>query len=205
MSSPARLLTLGVLVSGRGSNLAAIVERIRSGACPARIGVVISNKKEAQALREAGDAPAYFLDPADYPDRLAYDAALAERMKAHDVDLIVSAGYMRLLTSALIEPYRGRIINIHPSLLPAFPGLRAQRQALAHGVKVSGCTVHFVDEEMDHGPIIAQAAVPVFPDDTEASLSARILKEEHRLLPEAIAAYANGGWEGRVSATGGRS
>jgi phosphoribosylglycinamide formyltransferase-1 len=203
MSSPTDRLTLGVLVSGRGSNLAAIVARIQSGACPARIGVVISNKKEAQALREAGEAPALFLDPADYPDRLTYDATLAERMKAHDVDLIVLAGYMRLITPALIEPYRGRILNVHPSLLPAFPGLRAQRQALEHGVKVSGCTVHVVDEEMDHGPIMAQAAVPVFPDDTEASLSERILKEEHRLLPEAIAAYANGVWAGRVSCTGG--
>jgi len=193
---------LGILVSGRGSNLQAVIEAIAAGKLDAEIGVVLSNKKHAQALERAEQhgIPAVFVDPGKYPDREAYDAALCERLQAHRVDLVVLAGYIRLISSRLIRPFSGRIINIHPSLLPAFPGLHAQRQALAYGVKWSGCTVHFVDEKMDHGPIIAQAAVPVFEDDREDSLSARILREEHRLLPEAIRRCLAGGLrlEGRV-------
>jgi len=202
-----RRLTLGILVSGRGSNLAAIVEAIAGGALPATVGVVLSSKKEAEALQRTGGAPAYFVDPAGYADRAEYDLALLHLLKAHGVDLVVLAGYMRLVTSVLIEPYRHRIINIHPSLLPAFPGLRAQRQALEHGAKVTGCTVHFVDEEMDQGPIIAQAAVPILEGDTEAVLAGRILREEHRLLLLAIGYIAEKRLriEGRVVSVGGMS
>ena len=197
-------LTLGVLVSGRGSNLRAIIEAIRRGDLAAQMGVIISSKKDAAALDHAAGYPTCFVDPARYSDRREYDAVLVETLRNHGVDLVVLAGYMRLVTPTLIAPYQNRIINIHPSLLPAFPGLHAQRQALAHGVKVSGCTVHFVDEEMDHGPIIAQTAVTVREDDTEASLSARILVEEHRLLPAVIARYAEGELriEGRRVAVG---
>jgi len=187
-----RRLRLGILVSGRGSNLAAIVEAISSGVLPATVGVVLSSKKEAQALQKTGGAPACFVDPAAYAERAEYDGALVNLLKAHGVDLVVLAGYMRWVTPVLIEAYRHRIINIHPSLLPAFTGLRAQRQALAHGAKITGCTVHFVNEEMDQGPIIAQTAVPVLEGDTEATLSERILCEEHRLLLSAIGHVAAG-------------
>ena len=205
MSDPR--LTLGILVSGRGSNLAAIVEAIADGALPARVGVVLSSKKDAQALQKTGDAPTYFVDPAGYADRTEYDGALVNLLKAHGVDLVVLAGYMRWVTPTLIEPYRGRIINIHPSLLPAFPGLRAQRQALEHGAKITGCTVHFVDEKMDDGPIIAQTAVPILEGDTEALLSDRILHEEHRLLLSAIGHVAAGRLrlDGRIVSVGGVS
>jgi len=202
-----RRLTLGVLVSGRGSNLAAIVSAIASGKLSATVGVVLSSKKEAQALQRTGGAPAYFVDPADYSDRAEYDGALVNLLKVHGVDLVVLAGYMRWVTPALIEPYRHRIINIHPSLLPAFPGLHAQRQALEHGVKVAGCTVHFVDETMDQGPIIAQTAVPILEGDTEATLSERILREEHPLLLSVIGHIAAGRLQidGRVVSVGGVS
>ncbi len=183
-------LTLGVLASGRGSNLQAILDAIERGALPARVGIVLSNKKDAPALLRA--SPSLFVDPAGYASRSDYDAYLATLLRRHGVDLVVLAGYMRLITPPLIAAYPGRIVNVHPSLLPAFPGLHAQRQALHYGVRVSGCTVHFVDEAVDHGPIILQAAVPVLPDDTEETLSARILLEEHRLLPRAISLYAEG-------------
>ncbi len=183
-------LVLGLLVSGRGSNLQAILDAIRGGDLPARVGVVLSNKRGAPALSLAESA--LFVDPGEYANRSEYDAQLARLLQQHGVDLVVLAGYMRLVTSALISAYPNRMINIHPSLLPAFPGLHAQRQALSYGVKVSGCTVHFVDEAMDHGPIIAQATVPVLPGDTEERLSARILREEHLLLPRVIALYAAG-------------
>ena len=202
-----RRLTLGILVSGRGSNLAAIVAAIASGALPATVGVVLSSKKEAQALQKTGGAPAYFVDPAGYADRAEYDGALVNLLKAHGVDLVVLAGYMRWVTPTLIEPYRNRIINIHPSLLPAFPGLRAQRQALEHGAKITGCTVHFVDEKLDHGPIIAQTATPILEGDTEATLSERILHEEHKLLLSAMGHIAAGRLQinGRIVSIGGMS
>jgi phosphoribosylglycinamide formyltransferase-1 len=187
-------LRLGVLASGRGSNLQSILEAIEHGVLSARVAAVISNKKEAQALERAAryQIPAFFLDPSHYPNREAYDTAILQRLQEYQVNFVVLAGYMRLLTPTLIEPYRQRIINIHPSLLPAFPGMRAHRQALEYGVRVSGCTLHFVDEEMDHGPIIAQAAVPVMEGDTEEQLSERILVEEHRLLPQVLQLYAEG-------------
>jgi phosphoribosylglycinamide formyltransferase-1 len=187
-------LCLGVLASGRGSNLQAILEAIERRALSACVAVVISNKKEAQALERAArhQVPALFLDPSHYLSREEYDAAILQRLKEYGVELVVLAGYLRLVTPTLIQPYRDRIINVHPSLLPAFPGLRAHRQALEHGVRVSGCTLHFVDEEMDHGPIIAQASVPVLEGDTEEQLSERILVEEHRLLPQVLQLYAEG-------------
>lgn len=185
---------LGLLASGRGSNLQAIIDAIEAGVLAAEMGVVLSNKKEAEALERAKQhgIPAVFVDPKDHASRETYDGVLCETLKKNHVELVVLAGYMRLLTSSLITPYQGRIINIHPSLLPAFPGLQAQRQALVYGVKVSGCTVHFVDEKMDHGPVIAQAAVQVMEDDNESALAERILLEEHRLLPKVIQYYAEG-------------
>ncbi|MBN4054489.1 phosphoribosylglycinamide formyltransferase [Nitrospira defluvii] len=187
-------LVVGVFSSGRGSNLQAIIDAIEAGRLSARIAVVLSDKKDSQALERARKfkIKAIFIDPKPYENRESYDHACLEALKSCDVELVVLAGYMRILTTHLVAPYRGRMINIHPSLLPAFPGLHAQRQALSYGAKVSGCTVHFVDEEMDHGPIIAQAAVPLREGDTEAALSDRILKEEHRLLVEAIQYYAEG-------------
>jgi phosphoribosylglycinamide formyltransferase-1 len=194
MSELQARLRVGVLASGRGSNLQSIIDAVEKGELPAEIAIVLVNKKEAQALDRARhrNIPAEFLDPDGFPDRVSYDRVLAQRLQARRVDLVVLAGYMRLVTSALIEPFKNRIINVHPSLLPSFPGLRAQRQAVAYGVKVSGCTIHFVDEEMDHGPILLQAPVPVEEGDTEDSLSERILLEEHRLLPKAIALLAQG-------------
>ncbi len=188
------VLRLGVLASGRGSNLQSILDAIAHGALSARVAVVISNKKEAPALERAAQyqVPALFIDPAHYRSREEYDGAILQRLKEYGVELVVLAGYMRLVTRTLIEPYRDRIINIHPSLLPAFPGMQAQRQALEYGVRVSGCTIHIVDEEVDHGPIIAQATVPVFEGDTETALSDRILAEEHRLLPHVLQLYAEG-------------
>lgn len=187
-------LRLGVLVSGRGSNLEAILDAIKQGKLTARVAVVISNKKDAAALERAAryQVPALFLDPTRYSRREEYDAAVLQQLKEFGVELVVLAGYMRLVTPTLIQPYHDRIINTHPSLLPAFPGIHAQRQALSYGVRVSGCTIHFVDEEMDHGPIIAQASVPVFEGDTVERLSERILAEEHRLLPQVLQLYADG-------------
>ncbi len=193
-------LILGVLASGRGSNLQAIIDAISSGALQAEIGVVLSNKKDAYALTRAKKAgiPAIYFDPNNYPSREAYDTVLLETLRAHLVELVVLAGYMRLLTAKLVRPYLGRMLNIHPSLLPAFPGLHAQRQAIEYGVKLSGCTIHFVDEKMDHGPVIAQAAVPVKAGETTSSLADRILIEEHHLLPRVIQWFA----EGRLSIEG---
>lgn len=187
-------LRLGVLVSGRGSNLEAILDAIKQGKLSARVAVVISNKKDAAALERAAryQVPALFLDPTQYGRREEYDAAVLQQLKEFGVEFVVLAGYMRLVTPTLIQPYHDRIINTHPSLLPAFPGMHAQRQALSYGVRVSGCTIHFVDEEMDHGPIIAQASVPVFEGDTVEQLSERILAEEHRLLPQVLQLYAEG-------------
>lgn len=198
------VLRLGVLVSGRGSNLQAIINEIEAGTLKAEIMVVISNKQGVPALERAErhGLNAVFLDPnavAGAPDpRQAYDQTLLETLQYHQVQLVVLAGYMKIITSILIDSYESRIMNIHPSLLPSFPGLHAQRQALHHGVRVAGCTVHFVTEGMDTGPIILQQAVPVEEGDTEETLSERILKVEHGLLPKAIRLFA----EGRLSVTG---
>lgn len=180
---------LGVLISGRGSNLQAILDAIQQGRLDARVGVVISNVAGAPGLERAKKAgvETEVLSHKNFRSREEYDEALLERLRAHEVDLVCLAGFMRLLSPVFVRAFQGRILNVHPSLLPAFPGLHAQRQALEHGVKVTGATVHLVDEELDHGPILLQGAVPVLEDDDEESLSARILEQEHRIYPEAIA------------------
>lgn len=192
------MIRLGVLASGRGSNLQAILDAIEAETITANVAVVISNKERAPALTRAErhGVPSVFLDPkfvADAPDpREAYDWQLLEQLKRYEVELVILAGYMKIVTPVLIRAYEWRMMNVHPSLLPSFPGLNAQRQALTHGVKVAGCTVHFVTENVDEGPIILQRAVPVHEDDTVDALSDRILKEEHRLLPKAIQLFAAG-------------
>lgn len=198
------VIQLGVLVSGRGSNLQAIIDAIEAGTMSANVAVVISNKPRAPALARAErhGLATVFLDPqsvADQPNpRQAYDRKLLETLQQHRVQLVILAGYMKIVTRVLIDAYESRMMNIHPSLLPSFPGLHAQQQALEHGVKVSGCTVHFVTEGMDEGPIILQQAVPVEAGDTAETLSERILREEHRLLPRAIQLFA----EGRLTVAG---
>lgn len=189
-----RPLAVGVLASGRGSNLQALLDAAARPGYPARVVIVVADRERAPALARAAAAgvPAVFLDPKSYEDRAAFDAALSERLQAAGVELVCLAGFMRILGPAFVRAWRGRVMNIHPALLPAFPGLHAQRQALDYGVKVTGATVHFVDEGVDTGPIILQAAVPVEPEDTEETLSARILAEEHRLYPEAVRLYAEG-------------
>ncbi|MTV49064.1 phosphoribosylglycinamide formyltransferase [Heliobacillus mobilis] len=181
-------LKLGVLASGRGSNLQAVLDAIDAGKLDAQVAMVISDKQNAYALERAASRgiPAVHLPPADYPERPVYDRKVVELLKSVHVDTVVLAGYMRIVTGELLDAFPWRVVNIHPALLPSFPGLHAQRQALQYGVRYSGCTVHFVDEGLDSGPIILQAVVPVEPDDSEDTLSARILKEEHRLLPEAL-------------------
>lgn len=188
------LLRLGVLASGRGSNLQAIIDAIEAGRLRAHLAVVISDRADAQALERARrhGSPALFVNPKEHPSREAFDKAVMALLETYRVELVCLAGFMRLLSHAFVGTWRGRIMNIHPALLPAFPGLHAQRKALEHGVKVAGCTVHFVDEGVDTGPIIIQAAVPVREDDTEETLSARILVEEHRIYPAAIQLFADG-------------
>jgi phosphoribosylglycinamide formyltransferase-1 len=191
---------LGILLSGRGSNFIAIADSIAAGRLDAEIAVVISNRADAPgmtAARQRGMKVAML--PARGIEREEYDARLAAELDQAGVDLICLAGYMRLLSASFIRRYPLRILNIHPSLLPAFPGLGVQQKAIDHGVKVSGCTVHFVDEGLDSGPIVKQAAVPVLDDDTAESLAARILKEEHRIYSEAIALVLSGKYriEGR--------
>lgn len=173
---------IGILLSGRGSNFEAIASNF-----PEHVRVVISNRPDAPGLEKASRLgfPAICL-PSKGLAREEYDPQLARELKSWNVDLVCLAGFMRLLTPEFIREFPGRILNIHPSLLPSFPGLNAQAQALAYGVKISGCTVHYVNEQMDAGPILLQAAVPVLPDDTVESLSSRILKEEHRIYSEAI-------------------
>ena len=187
-------LRVGVLASGRGSNLQAILDACADPAFPARVVLVVADRERAQALERASRAGvrAVFLNPKDFGDRAGFDAALGALLEAARVELVCLAGFMRILGAGFVRSFAGRIMNIHPSLLPAFPGLAAQRQALDYGVKVSGVTVHFVDEGVDTGPIIVQAAVPVLPHDTEETLSARILVEEHRLYPEAVRLFALG-------------
>ena len=194
MSPPVDRLRLGVLASGRGSNLGAILASCARPEFPARVVVVLSDRERAVALdrARAADVPALFVNPKDFTDREAFDLALVRTLESHQVELVCHAGYMRILSPAYVRAFAGRALNIHPSLLPAFPGLHAPRQALEHGAKVSGATVHFVDEGVDTGPIVLQACVPVLEHDTEETLSARILVEEHRLYPEAIRLFALG-------------
>ena len=186
--------TLGILISGRGTNLQAILDAIREGKLNARIGVVVSNQATALGLERAKKfgAPTAVIDHKVFDSREAFDQRVLEELKTYEVDVVCLAGFMRLLSPVLVRAFPNRILNIHPALLPSFPGLHGQRQALEYGVKVSGATVHIVDEELDHGPILLQAAVPVMADDTEEKLSARILEEEHQLYPEAIGLLLDG-------------
>jgi phosphoribosylglycinamide formyltransferase-1 len=188
---------LGVLISGRGSNLQSIIDAVQGGSVPASLAIVISNRADAAGLDRARNAgvEAVAISPRAYPDRTAYDEAIAHLLRARQVDLVCLAGFMRLVGRPLIDAFPNRILNIHPSLLPSFPGLDAQRQALQHGVQVTGATVHLVTAELDGGPIVVQAAVPVLDADTVETLSARILEEEHRLYPEAIRRVLEGGWD----------
>ena len=191
---------LGVLISGRGSNFQAIADHIAAGDLDAEIAVVISNRPEARGLEIARTRgiPSICL-PSKGLGREEYDQQLAAELRRHSVDLVCLAGFMRLLSAGFVRQFPHRILNIHPSLLPAFPGLDAQEQALRYGVKFTGCTVHFVDENLDSGPMILQAVVPVHRDDSVESLSARILAEEHRIYSKAIGAVLSGNWkiEGR--------
>ncbi len=191
---------LGILLSGRGSNFDAIAENVKQGTLAAEIAAVISNRAEARGIeiaRERG-LPAAVLESKGVA-REEYDRRLVAELQSRGVELVCLAGFMRLLTAEFCRAFPHRALNIHPSLLPAFPGLDAQKQALHHGAKISGCTVHFVDERLDGGPIILQAAVPVLDDDTEQTLGARILVEEHRIYSEAIGIILSGRWrmEGR--------
>lgn len=199
--SDATLPAIGVLISGRGTNLQSLIDAVADGTLKARIAVVISNRPSAAGLERARAAgiEAVVIDHTGYSDRLAFDRALADALRQRGVELVCLAGFMRLVGAPLLEAFPHRILNIHPSLLPAFPGMHAQRQALAHGVKVAGATVHLVTSELDSGPIVVQAAVPVRDDDTEETLSARILIEEHRIYPQAVRIMLEGGWrlEGR--------
>ncbi len=176
--------SLVILISGRGSNMQALIE----ASLPGRVAAVISNKPGAEGL---GIAKMYgietqVVDQLAYPDRVAFDAALAEKIDSYQPDLVALAGFMRILGDVFVNRYHGRLINVHPSLLPAFPGLDTHTRALQEGVKIHGCTVHFVTPQVDHGPIIVQAAVPVLPDDTAVTLAARVLQQEHRIYPEAV-------------------
>ena len=196
------LVRIGVLASGRGSNFEALVEAIELGRVPAVMAVLVSDRATAPALEiaRAHGIEALFVDPKQYPSREAHEKAIMAALDERGVGLVCQAGYMRILGSTYIEHFRGRALNIHPSLLPAFPGLHAQRQALEHGAKVTGATVHFADEGVDTGPIVLQAAVPVLPDDTEETLSRRVLEVEHRIFPEAVRLFA----EGRLALDGRR-
>ncbi len=178
---------LGILLSGRGTNFEAIARNVEAGKIPARIAVVISNRKEAPGLARAREMGLNTrLIPSQGKDREAYDRELVAALKEFNVDLVCLAGFMRVLSPLFVREFPRRILNIHPALLPAFPGLDAQKQALEYGAKFTGCTVHIVDEAVDSGPIVCQAVVPVLDDDTVESLAARILKEEHRIYTEAI-------------------
>jgi len=198
----ARQVSLGVLISGSGTNLQAIIDAMEAKRLGAAIRVVISNRADAYGLVRAKkhNLGTETLDHKKFPSREAFDQALVEILQARGMELVVLAGFMRLLSPVLVKAFSNRIMNIHPSLLPSFPGLHGQRQAVDYGVRFSGCTVHFVNEECDQGPVIIQAVVPVFPQDTEESLGARILKQEHRIYPRAIQLYA----EGRLRVVGRR-
>lgn len=195
-AEPARP-AIGVLISGRGSNLQALIDAIADGRLRARIAVVISNRADAAGLARAARAgiDTLVLDHREAPDRDAYDRRVAAALLAHGVQLVCLAGFMRLVGAPLLEAFPAAILNVHPSLLPAFPGVDAQRQALAHGVKITGATVHLVTRELDGGPIVLQAAVPVEDGDTVDTLSARILEQEHRLYPQAVQMILDGAWQ----------
>lgn len=192
VSAAPRPLRLGVLASGNGSNFAALAEAIAQGELPAQLQVLIYNNPDAFVAERAKQwqIPSVLLNHRHYPSRESFDAAIVETLKAYGVEWVVMAGWMRIATPVLLRAYPQRVINLHPSLLPSFRGLHAVEQALAAGVKITGCTVHIVTEELDSGPILAQAAVPVLPEDTPATLHARIQVQEHRILKLAISHIA---------------
>lgn len=189
----ADLLKLGVLISGNGSNLQSIIDHIEKGSLQAVIKIVISNNPDAYGLSRAKKhgIPFVVLKNGNFKNKEDFDAELVKVLKDNGVELVILAGFMRIISPDFIKAFSGKIMNIHPALLPSFPGLHGQRQAVEYGVKFSGCTVHFVNEGVDTGPIIIQSAVPVLDDDTEDTLAARILKEEHRIYPQAIQLFAD--------------
>ncbi len=188
------MINIGVLVSGRGTNLQAIIEAIEEGKIAGEIKIVISDNPDAYALKRAQQyhIDIRYVDFKEFKNREDYDKEIIKTLKEKKINLVVLAGYMRILSPYFIRTYKNKIINIHPALLPSFPGLHAQRQTLEYGVKISGCTVHFVDEGVDSGPIILQKAVEVSDDDTEESLTEKILKEEHQICPRAIQLFSQG-------------
>ncbi|HUM33998.1 MAG TPA: phosphoribosylglycinamide formyltransferase [Candidatus Saccharicenans sp.] len=192
--SPKKRGRVAVLLSGRGSNFKAIHDAIREGRINAELALVVSNRAEAPGLQTARERglEALFLDPKAYPSKEAYDEAIVAELRKREIDLVCLAGYMKIVTSLFCQAFRHRIMNIHPALLPSFPGLHAQKQAVDYGVRYSGATVHFVSEEVDAGPIILQAVVPVYQDDTEETLANRILIFEHEIYPEAVRLYFEG-------------
>lgn len=194
------MLNLGVLASGRGSNFQSIIDEIESGKLNASIKLLIVDNPDAYAIERAKKhfIEYLYINPKEFSSKNDFFQKITDELKARNVELVILAGFMRIVRKPLIDVFKNRIMNIHPALLPSFPGLHGQKQAVDYGSRISGCTVHFVDEGMDTGPIIIQAAVPVSPDDTEETLSARILKLEHRIFPEAIRLYA----EGRLSVEG---
>ena len=185
---------LGVLCSGRGTNLQSILAAVDSGDISAPVGVVLTDKPDAKALERAEKAgiPHFCVDRKQYADKQTFEEALVEKLREHGVTLVILAGFMRILSPYFVHAFPGRILNIHPSLLPSFGGAHAHRDVLAYGVKVSGCTIHFVDEGMDSGPIILQTAVPVLDGDDEDTLAARVLEQEHKLYPKAIELFLKG-------------
>jgi len=188
------MVNIGVLASGRGTNLQAIIEAVEEGRIEGEISIVVSDNPDAYALKRGKqyNIDTQYIDFKEFKSREDYDKKVVECLKEKEVELVVLAGYMRILTPHFIKTYKNKIMNIHPALLPSFPGLHAQRQAIGYGVKVSGCTVHFVDEGMDSGPIILQQAVEVKDDDSEESLAERILREEHQIFPQAIQLFSQG-------------
>jgi phosphoribosylglycinamide formyltransferase 1 len=195
-----RPVRIGVLISGSGSNLQSIVDHIKAGKINGTIACVISNREDAFGLERARKhgIPAFYKDHKAYPDRASFDASVVSTLHDHGVELVALAGFNRILSQVMLDAFPQSILNIHPALLPSFPGNHAQRQALLHGVKIAGCTVHFVDAGTDSGPIIAQAAVPVLDSDTEETLSRRILAEEHKIYPAVIKLLV----EGRIRVDG---
>ncbi|MBA1341721.1 MAG: Phosphoribosylglycinamide formyltransferase [ANME-2 cluster archaeon] len=188
-------INIAVLVSGRGSNLQAIIDNIENGTIPnASVSLVISDTKNAYAMERAKNQgiDAIFVDPTSYPGKAGFESEILHFLKEYNIGLVLLAGYMRIAGPVLLDQFKGRMINIHPALLPSFPGLHAQQQAFEQGVKVSGCTVHFVDEGVDTGPIIIQKCVPVLEDDTQETLASRILEQEHRIFPEAVRLFIRG-------------
>ena len=188
-------INIAVLVSGRGSNLQAIIDNIENGNIPnASVSLVISDIKDAYAMERAKNhgIDAIFVDPASYPEKAGFESEILHFLKEYNIGLVLLAGYMRVVGPTLLDQFKSRMINIHPALLPSFPGLHGQRQAFDQGVKVSGCTVHFVDEGVDTGPIIIQKCVPVLEDDTPETLASRILEKEHKIFPEAVRLFVRG-------------